>query len=189
MTGSRTRCAARMRPPSASSPRSGQLRSSQPLDFETQPSYSFTIEVHDGLDGSGNPSTIVDNTQDVTVTVENVEEPGEVTLSSLTQTIQARVEVTATLEDDDGGITGTTWQWSRSPNGRTGWVNIAGATSAMYTPTLEEDAGFYIRATATYSDGHEPNKNNTASAVSPPHRRPTCGQLGPGVPRDRKRPA
>ena len=162
--------------------RSGQLRSSQPLDFETQPSYSFTIEVHDGLDGSGNPSTIVDNTQAVTVTVENVEEPGEVTLSSLTQTIQARVEVTATLEDDDGGITGTTWQWSRSPNGRTGWVNIAGATSAMYTPTLEEDAGKYVRATATYTDGHEPNKNNTASAVSPRIGDPPAVNSAPAFP-------
>ena len=37
--------------------------------------------------------------------------------------------------------------------------------SATYTPTLEEDAGNYIRATATYTDGHGPNK--TAKAVSP----------------------
>ena len=48
---------------------SGQLRTSGALDFETQPSYSFTIEVHDGLDGSGNPSTMVDDSQAVTVTL------------------------------------------------------------------------------------------------------------------------
>ena len=142
---------------------SGRLRTSGALDFETQPSYSFTIEVHDGRDGLGNPSTIVDDIQAVTVTLENVEEPGEVTLSTLTETIQARVEVTATLEDDDGP-SGISWRWARSPDGRTNWVNIASATSATYTPTLEEDAGNYIRATASYTDGHGPDK--TASAVS-----------------------
>ena len=42
---------------------SGQLRTSDSLDFETQSSYSFTIEVHDGRDGSGDPSTIVDDSQ------------------------------------------------------------------------------------------------------------------------------
>ena len=113
--------------------------------------------------GTGNPSTMVDDSQNVTVTVENVEEPGAVALTTLTGAIQARVEVTAVLSDDDGPA-GISWQWSRSPDGRTNWVNIASATSATYTPTLEEDAGNYIRATATYTDGHGPNK--TASAVS-----------------------
>ena len=72
--------------------------------------------------------------------------------------------MTAALEDDDIP-TGVTWQWSRSPNGRTDWVNVAGATLATYTPTLEEDRGNYIRATASYTDGDGPNKS--ANAVSP----------------------
>ena len=72
--------------------------------------------------------------------------------------------MTATLRRRRRTDFGVTWQWSRSPNGRTGWVNIAGATSATYTPTLEEDAGNYIRATASYTDGHGQNK--TANAVS-----------------------
>ena len=142
----------------------GQLRTKEPLDFETKASYTFTIEVHDGRDSLGQPSTTVDDTQSVTITVENVEEPGTVTLSTATATIQARVEVTAELEDDDGP-TVVGWQWSRSPNGRTDWVNISGATSATYTPTLEEDKGNYIRALASYDDGH--SKNKTANAVSP----------------------
>ena len=54
-----------------------------------------------------------------------MEEPGVVTLSTDTATIQARVPVTAAISDDDGP-TGISWQWSRSPNGRTDWVNIAG---------------------------------------------------------------
>ena len=142
----------------------GQLRTSETLDFETQSSYSVTVNVHDGRDGSGNPSTEIDVSRDVTITIENVEEPGTVTLTTDTETIQARVPVTAELTDDDGP-TGVTWQWHRSPNGRTGWVTIANATSATYMPTLEEDAGNYIRATASYTDGHGAAK--TAQAVSP----------------------
>ena len=144
--------------------RTGQLRASEALDFETKPSYSVTVEVHDGRDGMGNTSTAIDDTQAVTITVENVEEPGVVTLTTDTGIIQARVEVTAALDDDDIP-SGVTWQWSRSPNGRTDWVNIAGATSATYTPTLGEDEGNYLRATASYTDGHGPNK--TANTVSP----------------------
>ena len=138
--------------------RTGQLRTSEALDYEMKSSYSFTVEVHDGRDGSGNTDTTIDDTQAVTITVENVEEEGTVTLTTDTGTIQARVEVTAALEDDDIP-SGVTWQWARSPNGRTLWVNIQGATSAAYTPTLEEDRGSYIRATASYTDGHGPNKS------------------------------
>ena len=142
----------------------GQLRTSEALDFETKSSYDFTVEVHDGRDGMGNTSTTIDDTQAVAITVENVEELGVVTLATDTGTIQARAEVTATLEDDDGVAGSVGWQWARSPNGRTDWVNIAGAVSAAYTPTLEEDRGNYIRATATYNDGEGSNK--TANAVS-----------------------
>ena len=143
---------------------SGQIRASEALDFETKSSYSLFVEVHDGRDGMGNISETIDDTKSVVIRLENVEEPGTITLTTDTQSIQARVEVTAALEDDDIP-SGVAWQWSRSPNGRTDWVNIQGATSAAYTPTLEEDRGNYIRATASYTDGHGPNK--TAAQVSP----------------------
>ena len=133
-----------------------------PLDFETKSSYQVTVDVHDGKDGLGNSSAAIDDSIDVTITVGNVDEPGSVTLTTLTATIQARVEVTAVLEDDDGPSS-VTWAWHRSPNGRTDWVNLVGETSARYTPTLV-DAGNFIRATASYTDGHGENK--TASKVS-----------------------
>ena len=143
---------------------SGQLRTSEALDFETKDIYRVTVKVHDGRDSSGNASTDTDDTQTVTIDVENVEEPGEVTLTTATQSIQARVPVMAELSDDDDPID-IGWQWSRSPDGRTGWVNISGTESYMYTPTLESDAGNYIRATASYTDGHGPDKS--AEKVSP----------------------
>ena len=163
---------------------SGQIRTRAALDFETKPSYSVTVDVHDGRDRTGSTSTTIDASQEVTIMVENVEEPGVVTLTTDTQSIQARVPVTASLEDDDGDITGTDWQWSRSPNGRTGWVNLLGARSATYTPTLEQDAGNYIRATASYTDGLGPNK--TANAVSPRVGDPPSVNSAPAFPATEK---
>ena len=144
--------------------RTGQIRVKDALDYETKDSYSVTVNVHDGRDGAGAASTDVDNTQDVTITVENVEEAGTVTLTTATENISARVEVTATLTDPDESVSGVTWQWSQSPNGRTGWANIGGSTSESYTPT-DDHEGRYIRATASYTDGHGANK--TAHGVSP----------------------
>ena len=143
---------------------SGQLRTKDPLDYEAKDSYSVTVNVHDGRDGAGASSTDIDDTQDVTITVENVEEPGTVTLTTAVENISARVEVIAALTDPDESISGLTWQWSHSPNGRTNWANIAGADQDAYTP-LDGHEGRYIRATASYTDGHGANK--TTHGVSP----------------------
>ena len=141
----------------------GQLRVKDALDFETKSSYSVTVNVHDGKDGTGATSTVIDDTQDVTITVENVEEPGTITLTSETATIQARVPVTASLEDDDGPFN-ISWQWARSRSSTTGWANIAGARSATFT-SADTDIGGYLRATASYDDGEDTGK--TAVKVSP----------------------
>ena len=42
------------------------------LDFETQPSYALTVQVHDGRDAEAEPDTTVDASHDLTVTVTNV---------------------------------------------------------------------------------------------------------------------
>ena len=144
---------------------SGQLRVKEALDFESKSTYQVTVDVHDRKDGLGNSSAAIDDSIDVTVTVGNVEEPGSITLTTLTANIQARVAVTSVLEDDDIPVSNTiSWAWHRSPNGRTDWVMVQGATSDSYTPTLV-DAGNFIRATASYTDGHGQNKS--ASKVSP----------------------
>ena len=143
---------------------SGQIRRKDALDFEAKESYSLTVDVHDGRDGEGNASTTTDATQDVTITVRNLEEPGTVTLGTATGVIQARVEVTAALSDPDGSVSELTWQWSQSPNGRTNWANVAGADTDKFTPPdgLQRR---YIRATASYTDGQGSNK--TTHGVSP----------------------
>ena len=141
----------------------GQIRVSDALDYETKLRYDVTVDVHDGKDGTGATSTTIDDTQDVVIMVENVDEPGTVTLTSETATIQARVPVTASLEDDDSP-TAINWQWARSRSRTSGWVNIAGATADTFTPD-DSDLGGYIRATASYNDGEGMGK--TAEGISP----------------------
>ena len=57
---------------------SGQLRTKAALDYESRDSYSFTKSVHDGRDVHGYVDTTVDDTISVTVTVEDVDEPPEI---------------------------------------------------------------------------------------------------------------
>ena len=58
--------------------------------------------------------------------------------------------LTASLSDPDGGVTNLTWQWQVSANGAS-WSDIAGATSARYTPR-PADEGRFLRVSAAYSD-------------------------------------
>ena len=90
-------------------------------------------------------------------------EAGTVTLSTMSPAVGSEV-ATATLTDLDGGITGTTWQWSKSMTMDGTFTDIDTATSASYT-TVEDDTGMYLQATATYTDGHGPGKMATSQAV------------------------
>ena len=85
-----------------------------------------------------------------------VDDDGVVTLSSSTP--QVGVELTASLRDPDGGVTGEAWQWARSQDGASNWQDIATATSNAYTP-VTEDADNYLRATVSYTDGDGPGKS------------------------------
>ena len=133
----------------------GQLRVNEPLDFEEKSSYMVTIEVHDRRNAAGQSSTHVDDSQDVTIEVTDVEEDGTVTVSTPTNRVQTGVPATAELTDPDGSISGLTWQWARSPN-RSDWTDFPAGNA--YTPNETDDEGNYLRATASYSDGHGSDK-------------------------------
>ena len=72
--------------------------------------------------------------------------------------------VTATLTDPDGSVTGETWQWEKSMD-MSSWMDITGATTMSYTP-MTTDVGYYLRATAMYTDGHGSNKMMMATTTS-----------------------
>ena len=149
---------------------SGRLRTRAAVDHETTSSYNLTVTA---TDPSADSNSIT-----VTVTVENVEEPGTVALSP----VQPRVGDTlnALLTDPDMVSGAVTWSWERSTSGTSRWAAVSGAASASY-PTVDPDANYYLRATASYDDGAGDGKS--ASAVSAnPVRAPAPGNTDPMFP-------
>ena len=94
---------------------------------------------------------------DVTITVTNEDEMGEVTLwagtDALTMAPQVGETIAGAVMDPDGGVTGETWQWSRTktPDMVESWMPITGATAAAYMVTAG-DTGYDLRVMATYTD-------------------------------------
>ena len=138
-----------------------RISSSGELTFRSSPDYENAAD--DDMDNTYMVTVMADDgtymdTHDVTVMVTNVDEDGMVTLSAM----QPRVgtPIMATLTDLDGDVTGETWQWARSSD-MSAWTDIEDATSDSYTP-VEADANMYLRATATYTDGHGPDKSKMA---------------------------
>ena len=155
-----------------------------PTDSNTDNIYEVTVSASDGSDG-GDAST--PSAQTLEITILNLEEPGTVDLS--TRQPQVANALTATLTDPDGGAadtlpiateqtdltTAATWKWERSRNGRTGWTEIEVVTDSddlnpnpnpdanVYIP-VEDDEGYFLRATASYDDGEGEDK--TAEMVS-----------------------
>ena len=137
----------------------GVLRFDSPPNFEDPDdaggnnTYEVTVEARDALDTA---------TQDVTVNVTNVDEAGRLALSSGQPLVGT--ELTATLTDLDGGLSGQSWTWERSPN-RGSWTTISGASGTRYTPVVD-DFDHYLRVTVDYTDGHGSGKDEQATSMN-----------------------
>ena len=133
--------------------RGGQLTFSPAPDYEAPADtgmnnvYNVTVEADDG--------TAMDS-QDVTVTVTDMDEGGTVTVMPMSAMVGT--ELTASLSDPDTGVTNITWQWASAG------TDIDDATSASYT-VAEEDAGMSLEVTATYDDVHANGQMATSEAV------------------------
>ena len=128
------------------------------LDYEGRSTYRVTVSVLDGLDANGNPDTATDDSIEVTIGVTNLDELGTVTLSPN----QPKVDTSqvATLEDPDGHLSSVSWEWEKSSD-KANWATVVGATSDSYTPR-QSDVGHYLRANASYTDGHGSGKSAQA---------------------------
>ena len=93
------------------------------------------------------------DSQDVTVTVDNVEEPGTVTLARVQG--QVGTSITASLTDPDGAVSGSNlkWQWVMSTDNtyNTTDPRTELSSSSAYTP-VADDVGDYLFALASYTD-------------------------------------
>ena len=137
------------------------------IDFEARPSYVVKYQVTDREDAAGMTQLVptVDDSVTLTISVTNVDEAGTVTFSAADPTVGTAL--TATLSDPET-VPGTpAWQWARSARPDSGFVDIDGATNGAYTPVKTndtDDTAYFLRATATYTDGDGPDKS--ASAVT-----------------------
>ena len=92
-----------------------------------------------------------------------VDQRGTITLS--TGVPDVGIEVTASLSDDDGGVTGEMWQWQSSPSsGTPPWTDITGATTGAYTP-VAADEGALLRAMVGYEDAVGSDRSSTSQAT------------------------
>ena len=133
---------------------SGQIRvrSGAVLDYETDAEYVFTATVTD-LGG-------LSDSMPVSITVLDDDDPGVVTFDKSQPTVGA--QITATLSDDDGVVGTPRWRWSRAQSVDDSYALIQGAESATYTPA-GPDAGYVLRATASYTDSFDSNKTAEAT--------------------------
>ena len=126
------------------------------LDYENPPTiFSVTVTATDGHGGSSSVA--------VTISVTNVDEPGRVQLGAHPE---VGTPLEATLSDQDGSVASVTWQWAKANTKGGTYTDIPGATSVSYTP-VAGDAGAWLRATASYTDGHGMGKSAALIAPKP----------------------
>ncbi len=119
----------------------GELQTRSALNYEARNSYTVSVIARDPSNATASMT--------LTINVNDVDEPGGVSLSSSLP--RARVPFTATLTDPDGGVSGQSWQWKRSASQSSGYTDISGANAATYTPA-DEDVGQYLKAAVSYTD-------------------------------------
>ena len=127
------------------------------IDYESSDkSYSVTVSVTDGEDASGDAESdpTIDASVSVRIEVNNIDDPGIVTLSVPTPTVDSALR--ASFSDQDGGSMLYKVQWSRADAATGPFVDIDGAnrfsasdTDSYYTPTAA-DQGKYLKATMSY---------------------------------------
>ena len=135
---------------------SGTLQVTSALDYESDDTrYEVTLTATD----DGEPSK--SSTKQVTVTVDNVDEVGTVTLSSSSP--QVGDHLTATLSDPDGGIRNVSWSWQDIPRSdESDDAEPPQTTSYPYTVEAS-DEGRRIEVRASYTDAHGSGKTARAT--------------------------
>ena len=133
------------------------VKSDANIDYESSDkSYSVTVGVTDGEDATGAAETepTIDATVSVTINVNNVDDPGIITLSTTAPRVGSML--TASISDQDGTPMLTKAQWSRAPQADALFIDIDGANhhapqraESRYTPTAA-DQGKYLRVTLSY---------------------------------------
>ena len=87
----------------------GQLQTKEPLDYETNNTYTVSVAVRDSKNPAGEDDTRRDDLIRVTINIGNVDEDGWITLSAPTPRVSTPLEAAAA--DPDSGISDIVWSW------------------------------------------------------------------------------
>ena len=147
---------------------SGQItvRAGSLLNYEDRSSYVVRIEATDREDAVGMAESApytVDDTLTLTITLNNVDEDGTVTISGSPIAGQT---LTASVSDPDGSVGVLSYQWSRSSSQNSGFSDIADADQSSYV-VQDGDEGMYLRVTIEYADVHTSVKSEHATTTRP----------------------
>ena len=93
---------------------------------------------------------------DVEVTVTDVDEPGKPTLTKPQPQVGRGLEAEGPFDPDEP-VTDVKWQWAKSMDMET-WEDIGNASASGSRNPVDADIGYYLRATAMYTDKHGPGK-------------------------------
>ena len=141
-----------------------EISSDGVLTFKDAPNFEESGNTPIAVRVTVTDSVNTSDTLDVSVTVNDVEEAGTITLPNLQP--KETIQYVATLTDPDGApgqiagssvdtdLTGepvVTWQWARKGPRETNWTDIGMATTSSYTP-VKDDVGKFLRLTAKYTD-------------------------------------
>ena len=136
------------------------------LHYETVDTYNMTVAIRE----TDSNTEVSADSREVIITILNVDEPGEVTLSSQNPT--RNTPLTASLTDPDGGVVIDRWTWETATDFQSEpWTRVAGHDgTGSFTPN-DEHRGSHIRATAHYEDGHGAMKSAHGTTSGTVHNR------------------
>ena len=133
--------------------------------------YQITVSATEMRAGANAPLPAKRTDRDLTVIVENADDPGELILQWLQPEVM--VAIGTTLTDPDGGITGTpdrTWYISKAADPVVGdhshWNVIANQTETSYLPVAANE-GRYLWVHVEYADTQGVGKIEDAKSTNP----------------------
>ena len=154
----------------------GQIRvaSGATLNFEAESSYAVVLQVTDGKNDLAEADPSIDDTIQVTITVNNVNETGVLSVSAPSATTATTAAVTdpdaVTSSNPTGAVSAVSlwlWEVADTETAVTGETPAGtGSTTDTYTPTLTE-AGKWLRVTAVYMDPVHETTHTLRSVVGP----------------------
>ena len=156
---------------------SGQLRTKAALNYESRASYSFTMSVHDGRDIHNNPDPMVDDTISVTVTVNDVDEPADVSFTPASG-VTANNNALVVDENHDGPLAtfrasdpenkpGLTYTWFTGGRDRGNFAITAdGVLSFIGVPDYEGPTD--ADRNNVYSTGADTRDSDDKFGIGPP---------------------